>query len=697
MVNRYYRNQAPATFQFSMPPLQAFERSLANAQQNSDENHLMVNNLRNQYIDALPQDRAQANKLQNQWESEIDSLVSNSGTDYSTITRGVLDLTQKMKKELSPGGKGYAIRQNYNIYREAAKVNKERLAKGDITQNQLRLLNQFVNTNYKGVGAADSDTGEYDLINVPDLASFVDPSIELTKLAQGMPRRKTKSIIPTSDGKGGLIYTTKETEIVDPAELRQSATSRLVSDPKYLSLLNQNAELMGLQGADRLDYITTTLQKEVDALVPSYSGNFNDTNEIKLLMDPMYAFNKGFQNDVSMELMKQKGRMALEDHKAMLRGKQKENQDAGTDSDNLSLLTLGQNATGQYPLVDPTRQEIEFPVGKTFDYSPWAPANITLMQRNVSGIKKVDIADILSSPAKYKGKVNTTLLQAVVKNYPDKTASQKWELYNTGLQKDDYGVGIYYHAYETPEAMKRDADVNFPKMATGQLSVQFVDSNTGQVSDVSAAKQRELYSLHYDAKTRKANVSVLGKSSSQTGSTIVGSVMSIPGENGYYIMGDNNERMNQYNNSTRKKAFGFIAADEKYSEPFEVFDGNSRIQVIGIKDYIINPETGNLTPKVRYAPYRGKNSDGTPKVAMKSPFGGTTTTTTPRSPYLDPLGKDLTTTTIDTDNIDYFTSLNEFGEPYEWSPANIEPLIRPRMNVPVNKRSGDKEENTPIE
>lgn len=670
MVNRYYSQDPNRRVLFSSPPLQEFERALNKAQTQYDTNFATLESLKGKYIDALPQDRATANELSKQWDSQIETLVKDAGGDYSTLSKGILELKNNMRKELSPGGKAHAIKSNFDLYQTSLKNNRERLNKGEITQDQLRLLNQKVANEYKGVGQADPLTGAYTQVEIPELAQFVDPSKDLRSLFEKAPKRKVKRIVPQSDGKGSIIYTTQETEDVDPNQLKTSGVGQLTSDPKYLNYLSQMADLQGLTGAQKLAYMQTKIDDEVSSLVPQYSGNFSNTQEQEIKLDQAYKLRADQQHDFAMEKLKQRNRIALEDHKDALKKMQEES----PSGDNLSLLTLGQNATGQYQPVDPLKQEVDIPYTAPVGYLGQGGTSPELTAKGTRK-SKVSIPEILSSPDKYKS-VNTNLLRSIERANPSLPAATKWDIYNKSLSKDNYGLGVYYDQYDTPEAMKRDADVNFAKLGTGQVSVQFIDANTGKVQDVSASKQRELYQQYYDSKNRKANVAVLGKASTQTGQVIAGSVFSIPAENGYYVLGENNERANAYNQTTRKAAFGFIADDKEFGDPFEVYDASTRTrqQLVGVKTYEPT-EAGYMQPKVRYAPYLGKNSDGTPKLARKS--GGS-----------HPSAKG---------EIDYLQSMNSFGEVQDLTPAHIEKLVRPELHLPVNKRSGDKETNTLIE
>ena len=63
MVNRFYRRQ-PYDVGLYVPPIVAIQQTLANAQKNYDTNYAMAESIKNNFIPSLPQDRAEANRIQ---------------------------------------------------------------------------------------------------------------------------------------------------------------------------------------------------------------------------------------------------------------------------------------------------------------------------------------------------------------------------------------------------------------------------------------------------------------------------------------------------------------------------------------------------------------------------------------------------------------------------------------------------------
>lgn len=670
MINRYYRNPQEIDFQLSAPPIRDFVRALDAAQKSYDTNFDTLSTLKNRYVDSLRQDRAEANSIQQSYETRINDMVNSVGGDYSKLNDQVRSLKADMMKEYSPGGKAYAIMMNKKQYDTEIARQKQRLGKGEVTEQQLQLLDKYVQDNYKGIGSIDPLTGSYNQLSMPDLAEYVDPTKDLRDTFSKAPKRKVRRVVPQSDGKGHIIYQTVETEEVDPNQLQSSGYAQLASNRKYLNYLSNLAQLSGKTPQETQAFLNDSATNLVKGLVPEYSGRFSDIQETDVKTDDIAKLSLQYQNDVKLEGVKQRNREKLARLKNEL-----ENAPTPMNSDNIQLLTVANNATGLYSPVDPSKQELEVSkqVPGANPFGSYAGARIPTSDTTIKIKQKISIADVLSTPEKFP-QVNTELLRSIEREHPELTAQQKWTLYNDGLQRDDYGSGVYINAYDTPEAMKRDADVAITKMGTGQADLMYVDGKTGKVVEVPAARQKKLFEQIWDPKKRSAQVSVLGKTLSQTGNVPVGSAFASPveGETGYYILPELEERMRNYNNTTRVKAFGFINQNKSQGDAFDVYDAanKTRHQLMGIKTYETDPSTGSLIPKVRFAPVAGYK-DNKPIPATKN---------------VD--GKDIP---------DYLQSVNEFGEPYDLTPAHIELMIRPEIRYPVNKRSGDKESNTLIE
>jgi len=115
MVNRFYR-RTPYDIGLYVPPVDVLRESLAQAQKQYDTNYLLAHQVKNNFINSLPQDRQVANEIQKRWESQVDEIVNTAGQDYSKIGRPLTQLMMDIRREYNPGGKAHAITSNFTNY-----------------------------------------------------------------------------------------------------------------------------------------------------------------------------------------------------------------------------------------------------------------------------------------------------------------------------------------------------------------------------------------------------------------------------------------------------------------------------------------------------------------------------------------------------------------------------------------------------
>lgn len=651
MVNRYYDSRRPQQYQFSAPPVDAALDAMKIAQQQYDTNFMAAADLKNKYITTLEQDRAGANQLQAEWQKSIDDVVTKANGDFSVISKDLYGLTKRMEKDLSPGGQAYAMQQNYKAYQDAQAYNRERLKSGKITAEDFNLLNRSVTKSYKGVGTKDPLTGDYEKILIPELNDYYDADNAATEFLQKLPKKTVEETVPTVKD-GYITYSTRKVERIDPKEATTGLQSKLLTDDKFVQYAKQKAQLMGV---DPLTYIASVVDSIASKQVPIYSGTMSDTTGTKITGDPVELQRRKMSNDWALQKDRQRHQVAMK----ALDDKKAEMEAAGQNASSLALVSVSDSSTGRYKPIDDkgiveggaqSRSGSSAFTGTMFGASP--------SRAPVSGATKVSFADVMKNPAKYQGAVNTELVKSIEQQYGNSiTEGQKRELYNKSLDADVYGKGIYVNQYRTPEAQKRDADVLFPRLATGQVGLWKIDTKTGNVIEVTSPQaKKDLYNNVYDVEKRHAKQVVIGRTSPQGGGVPYGAYFTDPKDGTAYVLAENEERMNQFNQKDRKAAFGYANSDKAKGDPFELMLGNAKTQVQWEKRYVPDPATGVMKPQILY-----RSND--PKDA--------------NDPYLwykDAQG-----------NKQYYT------------PAHIEQAILPAQALPINKRSGTKDYNTNIE
>lgn len=651
MVNRYYDSRRPQQYQFYTPPVDAALDAMKIAQTQYDTNFMAAADLKNKYITSLEQDRATANELQNEWQKSIDDVVAKANGDFSVISKDLYGLTKKIEKDLMPGGKAYAIQDNYRVYQEAQKYNKERLKAGKITAEDFNLLNQHVGQTYKGIGNQDPLTGDYERLLIPELNDYYDGNTVATELLQKLPKRTVEQTVPTVKD-GYITYSTQKVESVDPKEAQQALVSKLLNDDKFLQYNTQRAQLMGVDPRAYLEKIVTDISTQQ---VPLYSGTFSDTRGTKISGDPVALQNRKMANDWAMQKDRQRHQVAMK----ALDDKKAEMEAAGQNASNLALVSVSDSSTGRYKPID-DKGTIDKTTGLQLANNTFSGNMFGASTRlSSTGTKtQVSFADVMKNPTKYQGDVNTELVKSIEQQYGNKiTEGQKRELYNKSLEADVYGKGIYVNQYRTPEAQKRDADVLFPRLATGQVGLWKVDTKTGNVVEVTSPQEKkDLYSSVYDTEKRHAKQVVVGRTSPQGGGVPYGAYFTDPKDGTAYILAENEERMNQFNQKDRKAAFGYANSDKSKGDPFQLTVGNSKSTVQWEKKYVPDPATGVMKPQILYRSTDAKDAN-------------------------DP----------------YLWYKDEAGNKQYYTPAHIEQAILPAQALPINKRSGTKDYNTNLE
>ena len=288
MINRYM-NRVPYQGTLSMVDVNAVGKVLDQAQKQYDANYSLANQLKNKYLNALPQDRAEADKIQLETEQRIENIVKKYNGDYSQASKDLSSLIFDLQKQYSPGGKAHAIETNYKTYYDSLARERERLQKKEITANQIYALQSFVNREYKGVGEKDPISGSYKSLNMPDLAEYVDANAILDEAFTKTPEIKTKEGRTYWEGdkqfykeveKSGKSYNT----------LNSAFYNALTNNNKYVGYLQQYAYLLGEKDSAEKDIETISSNQ---AKVRAYE---NSSDILKGEYSPVYLENLKHQH-----------------------------------------------------------------------------------------------------------------------------------------------------------------------------------------------------------------------------------------------------------------------------------------------------------------------------------------------------------------------------------------------------------------
>lgn len=144
MVNRYF-NPTPYEGKLYALPVDFIAGALEKLQGVYDKNYETAQNLKDTYLESLPQDRSRADVFQNEIIQSIDNITSKYSGDYSQATKDLITLQNDIKRKLRPGTEFYTIGKNFQTYNEALKREQERLAKKEINEMQYSALVNNIN------------------------------------------------------------------------------------------------------------------------------------------------------------------------------------------------------------------------------------------------------------------------------------------------------------------------------------------------------------------------------------------------------------------------------------------------------------------------------------------------------------------------------------------------------------------------
>ena len=657
MVNRY-STISEKQFNLYTPPLEHIGAALEMAQKTYDRNFLFANELKNKYLNALPQDRARANEIQSGWEKQIDNLVKTYNGDYSQATKDLYLLQKDIEKQYRQGGEAYAIEYNYNQLQDSMKRNKERLEKKDITQQQYNALYNYFDSNYKGV--QKNEDGTWSIANIPELASYVDASKLSDEATKNLKPRTVKRSREYT--KNGRIYNeVYETSQIDPNEVLSAIEGAVWGNDQYTAYAAQLGQLTGQDPQAIVDY---EIQSNYAAYGPTRSGVFNDSQTMKSEVDPFALEKIKYQHSLNLEAYKQANRVELEKAKGNI---------ATEDYPSMRMIATVANQNSRFKPID-INQGIQSP-GKTFGQTTVGGLLMgttiggSLMGKHVpftSGKATVD--EVLKNPNDYYN-INTGLLKAIKQKNPSYNDTQILEAYNRSLPRQNNGEGVYMDAYRNSDTGYEAAKLTVPYLKAGVSKAMFIDA-AGNQRYLSDSEKQSYYEKMWDAEKGRPNIASLGTTFTNSGKVPYGDVFPVDG--GYLVIQSNNEAVNQYNTYVRPKAFDFIGEDRMAGDPFDIVFQGAPAKAQGVKVPVQRYENGMpyTEMEVRYMLLNDDNS-----VRMVPDGNG----------GLQP---------------DFFTEDNGTGSIRFANPYDMERKIGAglgRIDVPRNIRSKSKDLNTNYE
>jgi hypothetical protein len=563
-TNRYYRGD-PYRGDLYKPPVEFIANALEKAQKTYDSNFVAAEGLKNKYIQTLPQDRARANELQKQFETKVDDVVSKYGYDSSAASKELYKLQTELAKQYGPGGEAGAMTQNYSMVQDSLKRERERLAKGEITQTQFQVLQNHYNK--FGGTKLDPTTGTYSQAPITDLAQYIDDSkIFEETLAKVKPRTIERAFKTGRKVDGQWEYMTRKEQFIDPNEVSTAFSQNLLGDDKFSNYVSQLAQMTGSDPNAILNEITNKYTQDI---IPSRTGLMEDSRKLDYKDDWRDKENLNFAHQKALEQIRLQNRLKVIQFKEEL-GSEGAN---GPVSSYLTLTKAGNNAFKPLPLTEKVDSS-----GKPLSWmqTEWWTGKSE---------KPMDVNRILSEG---RAGVNIPLLQSIKDANPTAPSSDLLRMYNQHVGQDQNFSRIDYNRYETTGAQREDFQRLVPELLQGNREIVQIDRATGNVVPITDQDTRiELAKLWADPKRK--DMAAIGKTSSHSGHVPVGTLMPDPTGNGnYYVVKENRNDLINLQSEVLDKAFKFIQDDSRREgDIFELNLPNGKKQpLVGRKEYI---------------------------------------------------------------------------------------------------------------
>lgn len=252
MATNRYDNIQPLNFDFSKTQLQPLVAALQAKQQRYNQNFAVADELSSKYIDALDVDKPRANRITSDLQGRIDKLVETTGGDYSALSKDLYAMKRDTNKLFGPQGEAGAIMGNKAIFSKRTEEERERLKKGEITEQQFNLWYKNTKDNYSGVGDFNPVSGSYNVINPDNLAKYVDPyslGIDIAKELEPFVGEATYDTVS-----GDWVVTNGSKKEILPKEYVASVVgNRLAQSDEYMNYLTQTLRYQGVTDPSMVD------------------------------------------------------------------------------------------------------------------------------------------------------------------------------------------------------------------------------------------------------------------------------------------------------------------------------------------------------------------------------------------------------------------------------------------------------------
>lgn len=451
MVNRYYqgREYQPELY---APPVDVVAKALLSAQARFTANKGALDELGSKYIEALPQDRARAAELEQSLRSRISDITNKYQGDFSQADRDLEALKRDVNSMFSPNGEAGAIQRNYSLVQDSLKRERARLAKGEIDQTQMALLNKY----YEGLPATSFDpaTKQYSQVAVEDLPSTYDVYKNFSEYASKVKPRIQEQTYPTGRKTldGYTEFLTTKTSKIDKQEVIDGYMGVVNNDPQYQAYI---ASLEKLSGVPARLLQADLLNQYASNVIPSFTGTFEDSQKLDYKENWLERANLNFAHDKAMEAIRHRNALGRINYQHELK-KQDE---------------VGDLHTAQLKITTPAQQTKydEIPQSR---YTPTYGRTGNILDAVLLREDKVPMTyNWLMTTKSTEFKVNKEMLQSIKVANPKATDAEIIDMYNSKVNSIQSMSQLNYVPFETTNSQQEEANRLLPGLLNGAYRV----------------------------------------------------------------------------------------------------------------------------------------------------------------------------------------------------------------------------------
>lgn len=585
MANRYNR-PLRLGFDFASTPPEYLEQTYKTLQDRYNQNLLDTEQVKNNFIPSLEKDRQLADKIQSEWEQKASKITDAYKGDYAQASKDLFKLKSEIAKSYKTGDAA-AITDSLKQYQDWQTRSLDRLKKGEITEDDYRGIQQYTMNNYQGV-QKNPLTGEYSKFQPIEVAEYVNKQKDITDTLSKLKPRKTKvPKVYSKDGYNYVEYTEKE--IVDPKDVEREIQGVLLSDNKYIAHAKQQAMLYGV---DPLEYINKHLEATTAAFLPSYSGEFLNSTDIKREVD-QYALERQ-KSQSAINLAKIKGGIDRDNIKY------KHDLENPVIGDNLSFLGLKRTADLPDLQLDNGLIKAPYDVPTTPIYNPLTGVRMNAPTEAPKGFTSTGLVnDVKLHPEKYKDVIDPTLLEVTYNGLRGKlgreiSSEELLQSYNTSKAKDTTERRLSFFPVTDFKKQGRPMAEVAANTISEANSVHVYDPISQTFSEVVDPQQRKAYAD--DVRTQTTNNKYYGAMGTldPSSSGVIGSLFK-SADGKIITFANPNERIIDAINPTLR------AATRTFDEPFQVNTKNGGSNVfIRTKERRFDPNSNTADSEIIY-------------------------------------------------------------------------------------------------